>query len=468
MTTQTRFQRCSGSRASAALFASVVTAAVGATTYGFVSAAASYPAPPLPTITSAPPSPSGSTSATFTFTDTGAAADPDNNHDSDPVKFQCALNGSKFSGCTSPRTYTGLQDGHTYTFSVRAGQEKTAASAAATYSWSVSTRPPSIALKFPRQGGDYDSAGWNSGCNPPGYCGSAKDVAGVRQVQLSIQQASTARYWNGSAFSGSSQSFVTATLASPNASSTTWAYGFTSAGFPADGTYTVSVRATDTLGHQTAAAGDVTATFVIDRTPPPAPALTGAPSNPSTSTSATFTYTDSESGVSFRCSLDGSSYKACASGGQTYSGLSQGSHTFKVVACDAAGNCSGATRFTWTINAGGFAISGSPSGSFYPGGTPLRIDAVITNPFGSTLTVTSLAVTVAGTSAPGCAASNFTVVQNLVGAVDIPANASESLSAAGVPPSSWPAVQMVETHTNQDACRGATVKLTYAGSGNHN
>ena len=56
-----------------------------------------------------------------------------------------------------------------------------------------------------------------------------------------------------------------------------------------------------------------------------------------------------QAGVSFLCQLDGSAFSNCSSP-KTYSGLSQGTHTFSVKAQDAAGNQSGAASFTWTID----------------------------------------------------------------------------------------------------------------------
>jgi hypothetical protein len=76
-------------------------------------------------------------------------------------------------------------------------------------------------------------------------------------------------------------------------------------------------------------------------TPPPAPTITSGPANPTSQTSATFTYTDSQPVTKFQCSLDGGAFVDCGTSRpstKTYSGLSAGSHTFRVRAEDQAGN----------------------------------------------------------------------------------------------------------------------------------
>ena len=201
---------------------------------------------PTPTVNSKPASLTNSTSATFTYSDTQSG-----------VSFKCSY------GATSPPalgvTYTGLSNG-TQTFAVEALVGSGPASSPPTDSWVVDTTPPSITLNFPANSGAYNASGWAAGCSPVGICGRASDSVGVTSVGVAILQQSTDRYWNGSSFSSSSQVFNTAR------GTTTWDYAFAR---PADGTYTVYVRATDTLGNTTSTANLTTATFLIDTTPPP-------------------------------------------------------------------------------------------------------------------------------------------------------------------------------------------------------
>jgi Bacterial TSP3 repeat/Right handed beta helix region len=77
--------------------------------------------------------------------------------------------------------------------------------------------------------------------------------------------------------------------------------------------------------------------------------ISSGPSGTTTSTSADFGFSSSESGSTFRCSLDSGAWSACTSP-RSYGSLAVGAHTFSVKATDAAGNAdaSPATR-SWTV-----------------------------------------------------------------------------------------------------------------------
>src|SRR5438045_9619325 len=58
---------------------------------------------------------------------------------------------------------------------------------------------------------------------------------------------------------------------------------------------------------------------------PPAPTVTSGPANPTNQTSASFTFTDTQAGVTFQCSLDGSAFVACTSP-QSFAGPPKAAH----------------------------------------------------------------------------------------------------------------------------------------------
>src|SRR5207253_2889644 len=97
--------------------------------------------------------------------------------------------------------------------------------------------------------------------------------------------------------------------------------------------------------------------------------------NPTNSTSASFTFTSSETGSTFQCSLDGATFASCTSP-KTYSGLAQGSHTFQVKATDASGNVDPTPdSYTWTVD------TTAPSLALPP---PITVEA--TSPGGASAT----------------------------------------------------------------------------------
>jgi hypothetical protein len=98
---------------------------------------------------------------------------------------------------------------------------------------------------------------------------------------------------------------------------------------------------------------DTTVTVNAPDTTAPDTTITGNPTNPTFSTSATFTFTGSDNvGVTgFECQLDGGGFTTCTSP-QNYTGLSVGSHTFQVRALDAANNVDQTpASYMWTIDA---------------------------------------------------------------------------------------------------------------------
>lgn len=113
-----------------------------------------------------------------------------------------------------------------------------------------------------------------------------------------------------------------------------------------------------------------------------------------------------------------------------------------------------------------FTVGGGAVALLYPG-TSAAIDLVFDNRTGSTIRVPTGGVTIGiSTTRPGCSASNFAIVKGLGKALRVPAHAKVSLSSPrGIGRHFWPVITMRETRTNQDACEGVTVHLSYQVTG---
>ena len=420
-----------------------------------VGIALAAPAVTAPTVTAGPADPTGQTSAHFTYKDAQAG-----------VTYQCQLDGAGYAACPSSGiSYPGPLTPGSHTFKVQA-LAGTKASPAAGYSWTIDTAPPSVTLSFPQNKHTYREDTWSVGCsNAGGLCGGAKDPHGVASVVVSIQRGN-GNWWGGSSFNKTSESFNVATLTSPGSTATDWRYPLS---LPADESYTVHLRATDTLGNTISAASQLATTFKIDSTPPP-PSLTAFPPAQTSATAATFSFSDEEAGVTFLCKLDAGSFSSCKSP-KAYKGLSQGSHTFSVEAKDVKRtNLSSVTSYSWSIGKKAveeqpFTIAANVAGSLAPG-VSRALPLTISNPNGVPIVVTSLVVTTqAGSTKVGCdGPTNIQITQSSLSAANtltVPANGQVTLPSGAA---SAPQVLMKNLSSNQDACKGASFTFSYSGS----
>jgi hypothetical protein len=252
--------------------------------------------PPTPTITAGPDTTTLSTSATFTFTDADVSA-----------TFQCSRDSASYSNCTSPRSYSSLGFGG-HTFRVRA-RNASGASAAASYSWTIIRPPAPPTPTITSQPANPTTA------TSASFTFTDADPSATLQCNL-----------DGAGY---------ATCTSPR----------TYAGPLSATTHTFRVRARNAAGMSSAA----TYSWTIKPPPPGAPAITSAPTDPTTATSATFAFSLAGTTATFQCSLDGSSYSSCTSP-KSYAGpLSLTRHTFGVQAVNAGGTSPPAS-YSWTIN----------------------------------------------------------------------------------------------------------------------
>lgn len=126
-----------------------------------------------------------------------------------------------------------------------------------------------------------------------------------------------------------------------------------------EATHSFEVRAVNSAGADSTPAAY---SWRVDLTPPTVTILT-KPLDPSPGNSASFTYSSSETGSSFECSLvrsgEPDAFSACASTGKAYpdaghpAPLADGEWTFRARATDPAGNQSAAEpsgSFSWTVD----------------------------------------------------------------------------------------------------------------------
>jgi large repetitive protein len=184
-----------------------------------------------------------------------------------------------------------------------------------------------------------------------------------------------------------------------------------------DGTYSARAEQSDLGGNL----GQASTTFTVDTVPPPAPSIDTRPSDPSSSASASFTFSDTELGVAFLCGLDGGASSLCTSP-KGYGGLADGPHTFDVKARDAAGNLSGTTTYAWRILAPPIVVLTAPAdGSSTNDSTPTFRGVAGTNVDDGTL----VTVTVyAGTTVSGNPIQTLGAFRDAAGNFQVDASSS--------------------------------------------
>jgi sugar lactone lactonase YvrE len=112
------------------------------------------------------------------------------------------------------------------------------------------------------------------------------------------------------------------------------------------GPHSATLTLTDNQLNQSAATQNISITASAL---PSAPVILTTPANPTTATTAAFTFSDPQSPVTFVCSIDALPYAACASP-MNYTELSGGAHAFQVKAKDTLGHLSQAAVYAWTEN----------------------------------------------------------------------------------------------------------------------
>ena len=250
--------------------------------------------PPVTTIESKPSNPSNETKPTFTFSANKTST------------FKCSLDGGAETTCSSPYTTPTLAQGsHTLTIAATdsAGSRETSPPS---YTWTVDTTPPVTTIES-KPASDSNSTEANFVFKADESATFECRLGGETFVPCS----------SPATFTGLSQ-----------------------------GSHTFEVRAADLAGNKETTPQSYT--WTVD-TVPPVTTIESKPASDSNSTEANFVFKADES-ATFECRLDGETFVPCSSPA-TFTGLSQGSHTFEVRATDLAGNKETTPQsYTWTVD----------------------------------------------------------------------------------------------------------------------
>ncbi len=255
--------------------------------------------PPTTSISINPGSIINSTNASFTFVSTEAGS-----------TYECSLDNSAFVTCSSPTVFTGLADG-SHTFHVRATDPSgNTDPTPVIHNWEIDTTSPDTTISS----------------NPD-------SLTNLTDAIFAFSSTET-----GSSFECSID--TSAFTACPNPVTYTGL---------SEGNHTLSVRAIDAAGNV-----DITPAnfnWLIDITVPDTSVISNITS-PTNVNSVSFSFTATEAGSTFQCSLDGLAFVSCTSP-ISYTALIEGSHSFSVRAVDTAGNTdSTPADFNWLIDLG--------------------------------------------------------------------------------------------------------------------
>ncbi|MBO9666032.1 MAG: Ig-like domain repeat protein, partial [Bdellovibrio sp.] len=466
---------CTTGKSYSALADGVHTFQVRATdTAGNIGNAATYSwtvdsSTPMASLSLYPDSITNETSATFAFSATAPAG-------GSITGYQCQINGSAWTSCTSPKNYTSFVQG-TQTFGVRSIDNNSNISTPTTYTWVVDTTAPTLTItdkpnaltnlstaQFKFDGVDTGGGSIDSFyCQLDGaaftQCSSPRDLSGLTQGTHTFNVKVTDTAGNTSAVS--SYSWVVdltaptmTLLTTPDllTNATTAAFTFSSVDSGggslagsycsldgstpdscvsgvsysslAGGVHTFEVHSVDTAGNSSSTASY---TWTIDVTPPVV-TLTSKPLANWNSAAATFAFVGSDNGggsvAGYQCKLDSGSYAACTSG-VTFTSLSDGVHTFAVYATDTAGNQSAIVSYSWTTDTVTPVVAiTSPSAS----GTVVPVGSLGSYVISGTCSENGSVVNIAGLSVTpaSCSGGTWSATLNLTSLVD----ATYTLSAS--------------------------------------
>lgn len=328
--------------------------------------------PPVATITSTPAAITNQVTTAFQFAGTDSGGDP-------IAGYQCSFDGAPLTACASP--LLGVHGEGTHMFNVRAVDSAGNVGAETSHSWVVDLTAPTVSITTrPATITNLVTAN---------FVFSSTDLGGgnIAGHQCSL---------DGADFTSCSSPISYSALAA--------------------GAHTFRVKSIDTAGNWSSTSS---ASWTIDLTPP-AVSVTSSPNSLNNSSSASFTFTVSDSGggsvASTSCQLDSGSFQSCASP-VLYSGLTDGNHTFSIRSTDTAGNTSTPVTLTWAVDATAPTVAITVPAA---NGTVLQSSQLASVTISGTCSENGLTVSVSGAASGSatCTSGTFGISFNLSSLAD--------------------------------------------------
>jgi hypothetical protein len=229
--------------------------------------------------------------------------------------FECSLDASSFTSCSSPASFSGLTESP-HAFSVRAVDVAGNRGSAARYNWNVDTTPPRVQVLSPADGDIVSTRTPIIIGTVEGPFSTVKVL--IDEVLVGEALADKDGYW----------SFPTTAELS-------------------NGSHTVKAKGIDPAGNE----GVLSASnhFTVD-TEPPETEITSAPPKSSNSRLAAFEFGSPNGATEFDCRLDAARSFAACGATHVFSKLADGEHTLQVRARDSAGNVDPTPAiYQWTV-----------------------------------------------------------------------------------------------------------------------
>ena len=138
---------------------------------------------------------------------------------------------------------TDLTSGDTYSVTAQATDSDSNVGTSSTVTFAYNTTAPTVVVTFPVNGTHYDATTWTGTITGTASSNSG-DSTTITTAAVAIEDTKTTMWWNGTAFSATTQTFVPVT-----SGTTTWLLSFVAGSLTSGDSYSVVAQATDSAGN---------------------------------------------------------------------------------------------------------------------------------------------------------------------------------------------------------------------------